>query len=324
MLVPNRHGSSTAYRYGFQGQEKDDELKGEGNSLNYTFRMHDPRVGRFFAVDPLSADYPWNSSFAFAENSPIAGIDLEGLEFFYAADGKFLGRIGENQQVYTADKIENRTREITDVNGKRTIEKYQEALNGKSLNVTHDKFQRRAATIYGESTAFKSKMTTDLKNEMFAIASVHKKNQTAYGASSEQAKLFLGSSAESRNNTKMQFANAAEINALNDGFDYSFGATNWDGKEQALFSSSDTRFSTGKYELHMNTMGWKISDSHFEKWKTNVGPSFKGPQENFTPSKGKFNKYYMPNTVRLESTAVYGQTIFWKELKGKEIIKKEK
>ena len=52
MLVPNRHGSSNSYRYGFQGQEKDDEIKGEGNSLNYTFRMHDPRVGRFFATDP--------------------------------------------------------------------------------------------------------------------------------------------------------------------------------------------------------------------------------------------------------------------------------
>jgi hypothetical protein len=49
MLVPNRH-SVDDYRYGFQGQEKDDEIKGgKGNSLNYTFRMHDPRVGRFFA-----------------------------------------------------------------------------------------------------------------------------------------------------------------------------------------------------------------------------------------------------------------------------------
>ncbi|MBN9286255.1 thrombospondin type 3 repeat-containing protein, partial [Flavobacterium sp.] len=43
MLVPNRHAANENYRYGFQGQEKDDELKGgEGNSLNYTFRMHDP------------------------------------------------------------------------------------------------------------------------------------------------------------------------------------------------------------------------------------------------------------------------------------------
>ncbi len=80
-LVPNRHRSTDDYRYGFQGQEKDDELKGEGNSLNYTFRMHDPRVGRFFATDPLEKDYPWNSPYAFSENRVIDGVELEGLEF---------------------------------------------------------------------------------------------------------------------------------------------------------------------------------------------------------------------------------------------------
>jgi RHS repeat-associated protein len=80
MLVPNRHGNSPAYRYGFQGQEKDDELKGEGNSLNYTFRMHDPRVGRFFARDPLESKYPWFSPYQFSGNTPIMAIELEGLE----------------------------------------------------------------------------------------------------------------------------------------------------------------------------------------------------------------------------------------------------
>ncbi len=80
MLVPNRHGTSNSYRYGFQGQEKDDELKGEGNTLNYTFRMHDPRVGRFFARDPLFRKYPYNSPYAFSENRVIDAIELEGLE----------------------------------------------------------------------------------------------------------------------------------------------------------------------------------------------------------------------------------------------------
>ena len=80
ILVPNRHGSSNSYRYGFQGQEKDDELKGEGNTLNYTFRMHDPRVGRFFARDPLFRKYPYNSPYAFSENRVIDAIELEGLE----------------------------------------------------------------------------------------------------------------------------------------------------------------------------------------------------------------------------------------------------
>ena len=72
--MPNRHGSSESYRYGFQGQERDDEIKGEGNSLNYKYRMHDPRIGRFFAVDMLEKDYPWNSPYAFSENRVIDGI----------------------------------------------------------------------------------------------------------------------------------------------------------------------------------------------------------------------------------------------------------
>ncbi len=79
-LLPNRSGSAGSYRYGFQGQEKDDEIKGEGNSLNYKYRMHDPRVGRFFAVDPLAKEYPFFSPYQFAGNSPIANIDREGLE----------------------------------------------------------------------------------------------------------------------------------------------------------------------------------------------------------------------------------------------------
>jgi hypothetical protein len=34
MQMPGRSFSSGSYRYGFQGQEKDDEVKGEGNSIN--------------------------------------------------------------------------------------------------------------------------------------------------------------------------------------------------------------------------------------------------------------------------------------------------
>src|SRR5690554_2131129 len=75
-----------SYRYGFQGQEMDDEIKGEGNSINYKYRMHDLRVGRFFAVDPLAGEYPWNSPYAFSENRVIDGIELEGLEYFGIID----------------------------------------------------------------------------------------------------------------------------------------------------------------------------------------------------------------------------------------------
>ncbi len=64
------------YRYSFQGQERDSE----NGFINYKYRMYDPRIGRFFAIDPLTTDYPWNSPYAFSENRVIDGIELEGLE----------------------------------------------------------------------------------------------------------------------------------------------------------------------------------------------------------------------------------------------------
>jgi len=71
---------ATAYRFGFNGQEKDNEIKGIGNSLSFKYRIHDSRLGKFLSVDPLAAAYPWNSTYAFAENDVIRSIDLEGKE----------------------------------------------------------------------------------------------------------------------------------------------------------------------------------------------------------------------------------------------------
>ena len=68
------------YRYGFNGKEMDNEQKGVGNSINYKFRMHDPRVGRFFSVDPLAQSYPYYSPYAFSGNRVIDAFELEGLE----------------------------------------------------------------------------------------------------------------------------------------------------------------------------------------------------------------------------------------------------
>lgn len=101
MLIPNRHkdASSPAYRYSFQGQEKDDELKGEGNSLNYEYRMHDTRLGRFFATDPLEPEYPSNSPFAFSENRVIDMIEFEGLEAQNTNDKKDSFLDGWNKEV---------------------------------------------------------------------------------------------------------------------------------------------------------------------------------------------------------------------------------
>jgi RHS repeat-associated protein len=75
-----RSFSSGVYRFGFNGQEMDDEIKGGGNSLEFKFRIYDSRLGRFLSVDPLSPEYPWNSTYAFAENDVIRAVDLGGKE----------------------------------------------------------------------------------------------------------------------------------------------------------------------------------------------------------------------------------------------------
>ena len=68
------------HRFSFNGQERDDEVIGEGNSVSFKYRIHDTRLGRFLSIDPLSAKYAFNSPFAFAENKVGFGRELEGLE----------------------------------------------------------------------------------------------------------------------------------------------------------------------------------------------------------------------------------------------------
>ncbi|MBI1222589.1 MAG: hypothetical protein GC180_08305 [Bacteroidetes bacterium] len=78
--------NSKDYRYGFNGMEKDNERSGVGNTVSFKFRIHDTRLGRFLSVDPIAREYPWNSTYAFAENTPVACIDLEGKEKYIATE----------------------------------------------------------------------------------------------------------------------------------------------------------------------------------------------------------------------------------------------
>jgi RHS repeat-associated protein len=71
---------SGGYRYGFNGKENDNEVKGEGNQQDYGLRIYDPRLGKFLSVDPLAKEYPWYTPYQFAGNTPIQAIDLDGGE----------------------------------------------------------------------------------------------------------------------------------------------------------------------------------------------------------------------------------------------------
>jgi RHS repeat-associated protein len=106
-LYGQLESGASAYRYGFQGQEKDDEVKGEGNSLNYEYRMYSSQIGRFFAVDPLAPKYPHNSPYAFSENVVINAIELEGLERHYVFNSAYYsGKAIAALETMTFDELE--------------------------------------------------------------------------------------------------------------------------------------------------------------------------------------------------------------------------
>jgi len=81
--MPTRHWSdpNIKYKYGFNGMEKDDDINVNGGSYDFSARIYDSRLSRFLSVDPLFRNYPFSSPYSYAQNRPIDGRDIEGLEW---------------------------------------------------------------------------------------------------------------------------------------------------------------------------------------------------------------------------------------------------
>ncbi|QEC44391.1 RHS repeat domain-containing protein [Pseudobacter ginsenosidimutans] len=75
-----RVGGDNKYKYGFNGKENDNEVKGTGNQIDFGSRVHDVRIGRFLSMDPLQAKYPSFTPYHFAGNNPTASIDYDGKD----------------------------------------------------------------------------------------------------------------------------------------------------------------------------------------------------------------------------------------------------
>ncbi len=81
VIMDQRSTSTAGYRYGYNGKENDDDVKGEGNSLDYGARIYDPRVGRWLSLDPLMAKYPGMSPYNSTANNPVLYVDQDGHDY---------------------------------------------------------------------------------------------------------------------------------------------------------------------------------------------------------------------------------------------------
>jgi hypothetical protein len=75
------------YRFGFNDQERDDEVSGAGNTNSAEYWEYDTRLGRRWNVDPVTK--PWQSNYSCFSDNPIWKIDPNGDDDFFGADGKY-------------------------------------------------------------------------------------------------------------------------------------------------------------------------------------------------------------------------------------------
>jgi RHS repeat-associated protein len=118
--LDGRTFNSSECRRGYQGSEKDDEVKGSGNSYTTYFRQLDPRLGRWLSIDPVVQ--PWQSPYCSMDNNPILNNDVEG--------DKIRGnrRIYRRYRAQLALQIANATRGMAEAQLQQNGEKWA-ALN---------------------------------------------------------------------------------------------------------------------------------------------------------------------------------------------------
>jgi RHS repeat-associated protein len=109
--------------YGFNGQEKDDEVAGSGNVYTATYWEYDSRLGRRWNTDPVVKSDA--SPYCTFSNSPIIMIDPKGDLDYYNQRGKKIGTNGYD---------DGRIAVVTDRNTIRVIKKAMRQIGDISIN----------------------------------------------------------------------------------------------------------------------------------------------------------------------------------------------
>ncbi len=110
--MPGRTWQQDEYRFGFNGQEKDDEIYGEGNSTTAEFWQYDARLGRRWNVDPEALRYSMKSPYSGYSNNPIIFIDPAGNTDFYYK-GNWIGTDGKKDNLIAIVRDRKVKKEIT-------------------------------------------------------------------------------------------------------------------------------------------------------------------------------------------------------------------
>ena len=263
---------------------------------------------------------------------------------YYTEEGQYLGGNTNSNKVFISTKNEyDKAKEKGNWN---LLNIESNILKEGTKSITHNFLIDTAGIIFAESSQYrynKNNFPEELKYEMFALASVYKANKVAFAKNTDTKKKYVGRTSQQRNNAKsdkLAIEAIIKVYLLNKEKDWSNGADMWDGAEQAMYPIGEDSFfierGKGRIELHMNTMGWRISEEHYQKWKkgvTNLGVIFKAPKEKFTssletPPTINLTSYQKQKMKEWEKTVLFKDKEEYikamKELEKKEVFEKNK
>ncbi|WP_306639615.1 RHS repeat-associated core domain-containing protein [Sanyastnella coralliicola] len=153
MQMPSRGFSGDDFRYGFQGQEEDEEFL--GGAASYKYRVYDSRIGRFLSLDPLAPNYPHNSPYTFSENVVINSIELEGLEKVYVYNVWYDGEGNKHkklshEEINVKASVDQRVYRYYDAQGELYAERTQtigEGGRGSYIEFSENGFKASAGDV---------------------------------------------------------------------------------------------------------------------------------------------------------------------------------
>lgn len=189
--------------------EKDNEVAGQGNSVNFGARILDPRLGRWLSLDPLMAKYPNLTPYNFCANSPILFLDYNGEDLIVGGTPEERAKGIEDLRSLLSDENKSRLKVADDgtVTIDLTVESgraigmregghYEDAGLELLVNLTtaSEKYMYQAAfgeyteeVIYNEYTGASSTRTKDIRKDANGVANISTTKRTPDGPGEEGA-----------------------------------------------------------------------------------------------------------------------------------------